>query len=115
MPRNLLPRLKVLVLAALLFSGGGGMPVLDVVLFHVHRLTHSSAAHFEATDSPHTHRDHCSLGTALPHTPVPERLDVAIPVVGLRFCDLLLAPDFRPPFANVGLLPQPRAPPAHQA
>lgn len=114
-PRNWLPRLKFLVLAALLVSGGGGMPVLDVVLFHMGSPGHWGAVHVEASGSPHAHKDQCRLGTALSHTPVPERLDVVTPVVGLRYCEPLLALDSPLPSANLGLLPQPRAPPAYQA
>jgi hypothetical protein len=114
-PRNWLLRLKVVVLAALLVSGGGGMPVLDIALFHLGVPGYSRTTHVEASGSPHSHLDQCRLGTGLSYTPVPERLDVVTPVVGLGFCEPLQALDSPLPSANVGLLPQPRAPPAHQA
>lgn len=111
MPRSRLLHLKVLVLGALLVSGGGGLPVLDIALFHAHARTVSSTPHFEAGASPHAHGDRCTLGTALLHTPIPVRLDLVIPVVGMSFRDLPGAPDLRPPSTDLGLLPQPRAPP----
>lgn len=114
MPRSRLPRLKVPVLVALLASGGGGMPVLDIVLFHAHARAPSSTPHFEAGASPHAHGDRCTLGTALLHTPIPVRLGLVIPVVGSSFRHPPLPPDLAPT-TDLGLLPQPRAPPATTA
>lgn len=104
-------RLKALVLLAVFMSGGAGMSILDVALFHTHSPTHSFTSHFEAGGIPHAHGDSCRLGTSLPHTPVPKRLDLVIPVVGASFCALLPAPSVRLPSPDFGLFPRPRAPP----
>ena len=114
MPRNWLGRAKLVVLAALLFTGGGGLPVLDVLLFHAHASAHSPTPHFESSGSSHAHSDHCRLGTTVSHTPVPVRLGFAIPVVGLSFLALPTTRDV-PLSAAPRLLPQPRAPPAATA
>jgi hypothetical protein len=110
-----LVRLKAVALASLLLSGGGGMPLLDVALFHARPTSYSSHPHFEAADTADGHGDYCRQGTALPHAPGAERFDPGIRVIGITFRAYLGAPDSAPRSADLSLLPRPRAPPAHRA
>ncbi len=111
MPRSWLVRFKALLLVAILLSGGGGMPLLDVALFHGFAPTHLSSPHFEASDSPHTQGELCRLRLALPHAPEAVRLEFTRPLSNVAFRASPKPPDLSPPSADLRLLPQPRAPP----
>jgi len=102
--------LKAAVLVAVILSGGGGMPVLDVALYHGLAPTHAAEAHFESSDSPHSHRDLCRLGYRLPYSPHAAPLDLGISVAVISFRKVALAAT-TPRAHDLGLLPQPRAPP----
>lgn len=105
-------RVKAVILASLLFSGGGGMPVLDLALFHVYPGSHSSGGHIDVGRVPVSHRVHCTLGTGIGHTTVPSELRLAIPVTAFEFCDASSVRDLYHPSAVLALLSAPRAPPA---
>ena len=108
-------RLKAVVLAVLLLSGGGGMPLLDLVLFHSRAATHFPTPHFEASGTFDGHGDYCRQGTALPHAPGAARFDVARLVVDATFCHVPRVSLTVRPSTGAILLPRPRAPPAHSA
>jgi len=115
MPSNWLVRLKAGVLAVLLLSGGGGMPLLDLALFHASASSHCSNPHFESANGVDGHGDYCKQGTALPHAPGAVRLDPAVRAVATTVLARHGAPDSALPSADLGLLPRPRAPPAFRA
>ena len=70
-------RLKTALLAAVILSGGGGMPLLDLALYH--GLTPDrSAPHFESR-TPHSHGDSCRLSSSLSHCPQVAALDLDFP------------------------------------
>lgn len=77
MPRTGL-RPHAAVLAAVVLCSAGGLPVLDLVM-HDGR-TEVARPHFEAADSPHSHGDVCTLGSALPCAPQAVPLDVSLPM-----------------------------------
>jgi hypothetical protein len=115
MPSNWLVRLKALVLAVLLLSGGGGMPLLDVALFHASGASFSAHPHFESSTVPDGHGDSCRQGAALPYAPGTVRFDPSVRVVTITFCARLGDPEAAPATADLSLLPPPRAPPAPHA
>jgi hypothetical protein len=108
--RTALPRLKAAFLAALFLSGGGSLPVLDLIVKH-HGRTEVARPHYEAANTPHSHGDVCTLGTALPFAPQAAPLDVG-PPVGIMDRPPAVAPVATAPRpVEPSLLPQPRAPP----
>lgn len=112
MPSSWLVRLKAGALAILLLSGGGGMPLLDVALFHASGASFSSHPHFESSSIPDGHGDFCRQGTAPPYAPGSVRFDASVQVVAISFCVRLGDPEAAPLTDDLGLLPRPRAPPA---
>jgi hypothetical protein len=109
MPRRWLRAVKATVLAAVILSGGGGMPLLDVILYHGLAPTRSSQPHVEPAGCD-CHGEHCKLDARFPSSSQAESLDLRIQLVTTPFREpahAALAP--RP--ANPELLPQPRAPP----
>ena len=109
MPRRWLPAVKATVLAAVILSGGGGMPLLDVILYHGLAPSRSSQPHVEPAGAD-CHGDHCRLDARLPSSTQAESLDLRIPLVTAPFGDLALLAQ-APRAANLELLPHPRAPP----
>jgi hypothetical protein len=109
MLRTWLPRLKALVLALVLMSGGGGLPVLDVALFHFY--AHAGEASPDPGSALALHRTHCTLGTSVAPTTLADGFQVVIPVGCFDFLE-------RPRIARsasmsplAARLPSPRAPP----
>src|SRR5512134_2720322 len=101
-----------LVLVAVMLCGGGGLPLLDA-------LTHTSGPetrtpHVETAAASLAHGEFCSLGSALPYTAYATGSPVELEVTILGYPEATppVAPPRSPP---VGLLPQPRAPPAFSA
>jgi hypothetical protein len=106
-----LPRLQAALLATVIFGGGGGMPVMDVALYHGNTATHPFLSHFESSGIPHSHGDVCVLSSSLPSCPQVPSLDLAIVVGTLVFRQTIFpAPKARS--APSGILPRPRAPPS---
>ncbi|MGH7518768.1 MAG: hypothetical protein ACREOC_15085 [Gemmatimonadales bacterium] len=112
MTSGLLSRLNALVLVALILSGGGGIPVLDA-------LSHGfgsgyTAPHVEPAGPSDSHRDFCSLGASLPLSPHLSTLHLSIAAGVVSFpARAFYAPV--PRSTDLGLLPQPRAPPSFSA
>ena len=109
MPRRWLRVVKATILAALILSGGGGMPLLDVILYHGLAPERSTESHFEPSGA-HCHTELCRLDSKFPYSTQAESLDLRIRVVPASFRELALAP-LAPRPANPELLPHPRAPP----
>ena len=108
---RLLPRLQFALLAAVIFGGGGGMPVLDVALYHGTTATYPFQSHFENSGIPHSHGDVCVLSSILPSCPQVPSLDLGIAVGPLLFRQAAFpAPKARS--VPSGILPRPRAPPS---
>ncbi len=107
-----LVRLKALVLAFVLLNGGGGMPLLDAVLYHRHAANPTAAVRAGAADAQRAHAQLCRLGWTLPHTP--DRSTIALGLaVGAPTSRRPPAAPLKPPCAAPAAgLPQPRAPPA---
>jgi hypothetical protein len=112
MRRPGLVKLKAVVLAVVLLKGGGGMPLLDAVLYHRHAANPAAGVRAEAADGQRAHAQLCRLGWTLPDTP--DRGTIALGLI-------VLAPAFRqsppslvepPRSVDAGGLPHPRAPPA---
>jgi hypothetical protein len=106
-------RAKAVLLAALILSGGGGLPVLDVALSHLRSTpAHGGGLHLE--NAAHSHIDFCSLGSSISYAePRPVlQLGFSVTVVGFATVALRSTP---PRSADPALLPQPRAPPAFSA
>jgi hypothetical protein len=99
------------MLVAVILSGGGGMPALDVALYHGLAPSHAPEAHFESSGSPHSHGELCRLGYRLPYSRHPAALDLGISVAVICFPEVALAAT-TPRAHDRGLLPQPRAPPS---
>jgi hypothetical protein len=111
MPGRFLPRLQATLLAAVIFGGGGGMPVLDVAFYHGTAATFPFQPHFENSGIPHSHGDVCVLSSILPSCPQVPSLDLGIAVRPLVFRQAVLpAPKARS--IPSGILPHPRAPPS---
>jgi hypothetical protein len=109
MRRSWLVRLKTAVLTAVILSGGGGMPLLDLVLYHGLASDRSSVPHFES-HIPHGHGDSCRLSSSLSHCPQVEALVLHLPA-GAATAPLPAVPA-NPPRAVRADLPLPRAPPS---
>lgn len=109
MSRRWLRALKATVLAAVVLSGGGGMPLLDVVLYHGLAPARTSEPHFEPAGA-HCHGDLCRLDSRFPQSPQAESLDIRIRLVTTPFQELALTAVARRA-ADPELLPLPRAPP----
>jgi hypothetical protein len=107
MLRRWLRVVKATVLAAVILSGGGGMPLLDVILYHGLAPERSTESHFEPSGA---HCELCRLDSRFPYSTQAESLDFRIRVVTTSFRELTLAP-LAPRPANLELLPHPRAPP----
>jgi hypothetical protein len=112
MLRRRLLRLKAIVVASVILSGGGGTPVLDAVVYHGLAPTHVNQPHYEASGVPHSHGDWCKLGSKLPYSPLAGRIDLGVVVATLSYREIVF-PAPAPPSAGRGLLPLPRAPPPH--
>ena len=98
-----------MVLAAAVLSGGGGMPLLDVALYHGLAPSRSSQPHYEPSGA-HCHGELCKLDSRFPQSTYAESPDPRIQVVTAPFRELpLAAPAPRP--AAPELLSLPRAPP----
>ncbi len=110
MTSGLLSRLNALVLVAMILSGGGSLPVVDA-LSHLSGQGYSGTPHFEAASASDSHRDFCSLGTSLPFSTHLSAPHPGISVAVVYFPDGALHAT-APRSADLGLLPQPRAPPA---
>jgi hypothetical protein len=111
---KLVPRLQAALLAAVVFGGGGAMPMLDVALYHGRAATDPFQSHFESSGIPHSHGDVCGLSSSLPSYPRAPSLDLGIVVGPLVFSQATLpAPKARSVPSRI--LPQPRAPPSSLA
>ena len=110
--RSLPVRSKALLLAAILFVGGAATPLLDVLVFH--RGGTVPAPQFPGPGS-HSHGEDCALRLAIPHAPKADAPTLDVPVADCYFRAALPAAAPLTPSFTPGLLPQPRAPPAHQA
>lgn len=63
-----LARLRSCLLTAVVLCGGGGLPLLDLALYHGLAPERSSAPHFESS-TPHSHGDSCRLSSSLSYCP----------------------------------------------
>jgi hypothetical protein len=63
-----LPRLRSSLLTAVMLCGGGGLPLLDLALYHGLAPERSSVPHFESS-TPHSHGDSCRLDSSLAYCP----------------------------------------------
>lgn len=87
MRRTLLSRLFSATLILLISGGGGGLPVVDGLIFHSRdRAAEALHPHFEANGGCHS--DGCAIRSTAHHT----RYAAAIAAVG----PLVLVPQFRP-------------------
>lgn len=68
MKASWLGRLRSCLLTAVVLCGGGGLPLLDLALYHGLAPERSSAPHFESS-TPHSHGDSCRLSSTLSHCP----------------------------------------------
>jgi hypothetical protein len=109
MPRRWLRTVKAAVLAAAILGGGGGMPLLDVVLYHGLAPARSSQPHFEPSGA-HCHAELCRLDFKAPYSTQAESLDLRVQAMTTPFRELAFAPRAPRP-ADPELLPHPRAPP----
>ncbi len=107
-----LVKLKALVLAFVLVNGGGGMPLLDAVLYHRHGATPTAAVRAGAGDAERAHAQLCRLGWTLPHTPDRSTIALGLAVVAPAVRRSPASPVKPPRSAPAGGLPHPRAPPA---
>jgi hypothetical protein len=105
-----LVRLKALFLIFLLLNGGGGMPLLDAALYHRHGAA-PVRVQAGADDGQRSHAQLCHLGCTIPHAANTGRVAVGLPVVAVAFQRPPASPDTTPRSADIGGLPQPRAPP----
>ncbi len=111
MARRWLQSVKAALLATLILCGGGGLPLLDVVLYHGLAATHSVDQHFESSGTRHGHGEYCKAGSQLPHSPQAAPLELDRSVDTASSCEAGL-PITSPRSANLSLLPRPRAPPS---
>jgi hypothetical protein len=109
MPRRWLRAVKATVLAVVILSGGGGMPLLDVILYHGLAPSRSSQPHVEPAGAD-CHGEHCRLDARFPSSTQAESLDLRIQLVTTPFREPAPAAP-APRAANPELLPHPRAPP----
>ena len=105
---------KTALLAVVLLSGGGGLPLFDVLLYHNHAPNHLDHPHFESPGA-HGHGDLCRLGSISPYSPQAEPFDLRLPIEAVRFRPSLPLPAAAPSSNEPDLLPQPRAPPGLSA
>lgn len=112
--RSWLLRSKAAVLVAVILSGGGGMPILDVALSHGLASAYAAQPHFEPSGTTCSHGEICRLGSKLPFSANTPALDLDISVAVLYFPKVAL-PVTAPRSTDLGLLPQPRAPPSLSA
>jgi hypothetical protein len=110
MLRSWVQGVKAALLATLVLCGGGGLPLLDVVLYHGLGATHAIGQHFESSGTRHGHGDYCKAGSQLPHSPEAGPLALDRSVDSPTACVAGL-PAAAPRSANSRLLPPPRAPP----
>ncbi len=103
-----LVKLKAIVLAFVLLNGGGGMPLLDAVLYHRHAANPAAGVRAEAGDAQRGRR----LGWTLPHTPDRSTFALGLAVVAPASSRWPASPVEPPRSAHAGGLPHPRAPPA---
>jgi hypothetical protein len=99
---------KAVVLAAVVLGGGGGMPLLDVTLYHGLAPSRSPQSHLEPSGA-HCHAERCRLDSKAPLTTQAQSLDLRIQLVTTPFRAPALAP-LAPRAAQVDL-PHSRAPP----
>jgi hypothetical protein len=111
--RGLPVRSKALLLAAILLVGGAATPLLDVLTFH--RAATLPVPQLPGSGDRHPHGEDCALRLAIPHAPKAVPPTLAIPVADCYFRATLPLSALTPPASDSTLLPQPRAPPAHQA
>ena len=97
------------MLAAVILGGGGGMPFLDVVLYHGAAPSRSTQPHYEPSGA-HCHAELCRLDSKVPYSTHAESLDLHIQVVTTAFREPAPVP-LPPRPADLELLPHPRAPP----
>jgi hypothetical protein len=110
MVRRRLLRLKALVVASVILSGGGGTPVLDAMLYHRLAPTHVNQPHYEACGAPHSHGDRCTLGSRLPYAPQAEAIELG-PVVAIQSSSEIVFPSSATPSNDPALWPPARSPP----
>lgn len=96
-----LGRLRTSLLTAVVLSGGGGLPVLDLALYHGLAPQSSPAPHFES-QTPHSHGDACRLGSSLSHCPRTAALELDI-LTGIIASLQPVAPVSAPRTAPAGL------------
>jgi hypothetical protein len=113
MVRSGLLRLKALLLAFILLNGGGGMPLLDAALYHRHGVTTTRVR--AADDAQRAHAQVCHLGWTLPHATNTGPVALGLAFVALPFHRLPAPSVPAPRSADIGGLPQPRAPPVSLA
>ena len=110
MLRSGLLKFKAVVLVFLLISGGGGMPLLDAALYHRHGVS-LTTVRAGADDTQRAHSQVCHLGWTLPHTTSLGTIALGLAVVTLPFRRPPAASVTAPRSADIGGLPQSRAPP----
>jgi hypothetical protein len=113
MPRRWLRAVKATVLTAVILSGGGGTPILDLILYHGLAPSRSSQPHVEAAGAD-CHGEQCRLDVRFPSSTGAQTPDFRIRLVATPFRKPLLAA-MTPRPANLELLPHTRAPPAPPA
>ena len=112
MVRRWLHGVKAALLATLILCGGGGLPLLDVVLYHGFASPHGvDQQHFESSGTRHGHGDYCKAGSQLPPSSGAGPLQFDRSVDSPAACVAGLPAD-APRSANALLLPRPRAPPS---
>jgi hypothetical protein len=107
-------RLKALFLVFILFNGGGGMPLLDAALYHRHGVA-LARVRAGADDGQRAHAQVCHLGCTIPHATGTGRVALNLAVLPLPFRRPPASRVNAPRSADIGGLPQPRAPPASLA
>jgi hypothetical protein len=110
MLRRWVQGVKAALLATLILCGGGGLPLLDVMLYHGLGAAHAVDQHFESSGTRHGHGDYCKAGSQLPHSPEAGLLELDRSVDSPTACVAGLPAD-APRSASSRLLPRPRAPP----
>jgi hypothetical protein len=107
-----LVKLKALILAFVLLNGGGGMPLLDAVLYHRHAANPAAGVRADDGDAQRTHAQVCRLGRTLPHSPDRSTIALGLAVVAPAFRRSPASPIEPLPSTHCGSLSLPRAPPA---
>lgn len=111
MTRGWLLRAKALLVGLLLLSGGGGMPLLDVALFHRYPTPARLHSSLEASGSQRTHGELCRLGWTVPHSPQGMGVGLEIQVADLSVRPHPAPPNDPPRSSGLRLPARPRAPP----